>query len=201
MVICNRKFCCCTSTSWTGNYFDFPMLVTWRSLLTSRAWALAGGDAAGQGAGLLVTSDCGLRACWSCYQHWKQRVVMVPILRHWWWWRQKLASWQLSDFRIIMVTRDGNSRLFLLQSEAHIQVGHEQFVHHMVVYLCEGLPEVYHNMSADCLDHGFLSTVCDVVLAAWAVGSEVCLSLIHIARITLKFNGGLTEFGLISLLK
>ena len=43
--------------SWTGKYLNFPMLVRWRSFLTSRAWPLAG-DAGGQGAGLLVTRDC-----------------------------------------------------------------------------------------------------------------------------------------------
>ena len=49
-MIYNRKFSCCTSTSWTEKHFNFPTLVTWRSFITSRAWALAG-DAAGQGAG------------------------------------------------------------------------------------------------------------------------------------------------------
>ena len=41
----------------TWKHFNFPTLVTWRSFLTSRAQALAG-DAEGQGARLLVTSDC-----------------------------------------------------------------------------------------------------------------------------------------------
>ena len=50
MVICNRKFRCCTSTSWREQHLNFPSLVTWRSFITSHAWALAG-DAAGQGAG------------------------------------------------------------------------------------------------------------------------------------------------------
>ena len=50
MVICNRRFSCCTNTSWTEKHFNFPTLVTWRSFITSRAWALAG-DAAGQGVG------------------------------------------------------------------------------------------------------------------------------------------------------
>ena len=63
MAICNRRFRCCTSIHWTGELFNFPTLVTWRSFITSRAQALAG-DAAGQGAGpgaglgLLVTGDC-----------------------------------------------------------------------------------------------------------------------------------------------
>ena len=59
IVICSRWFRCCTSTSWTEVHFNFPTLVTWRSFLTSRAKALAG-DAADQGAGLLVASDCAL---------------------------------------------------------------------------------------------------------------------------------------------
>ena len=50
MVICNRKFRCCTSTSWREKHLNFPTLVTWRSFITSRAKALAG-DTAGQGAG------------------------------------------------------------------------------------------------------------------------------------------------------
>ena len=36
------RFRCCTSTSWTEKHFNFPTLVTWRSFLTSRAWALTG---------------------------------------------------------------------------------------------------------------------------------------------------------------
>ena len=39
-MICNGKFRCCTSTSSTEKHFNFPTLVTWRSFLTSRAWAL-----------------------------------------------------------------------------------------------------------------------------------------------------------------
>ena len=101
----------------------------------------------------------------------------------------------------MMVTRDDDSRLFLLQSEAHIQVGHVQFVHHMVVHVCEDLPEVYHNVSADCVENGFLYQLCQEVLVSWAVGAEVGSSVIHITMITMKFNGGLTEFEFISLLK
>ena len=69
-MICNWRFSCCTSTSWIEKHFNFPTLVTWRSFITSCAWALAG-DAAGQGggapgAGLLVASDCAQGSFWAC---------------------------------------------------------------------------------------------------------------------------------------
>ena len=35
MVICNRKFRCCTSTSWREQHLNFPTLATWRSFITS----------------------------------------------------------------------------------------------------------------------------------------------------------------------
>ena len=73
MVICIRRFRCCTSTSWREKHFNFPTLVTWRSFLTSRAETLAG-DAAGQGAGLLVASDCAGKV--------ELQPIMVLLLAH-----------------------------------------------------------------------------------------------------------------------
>ena len=59
-------------------------------------------------------------------------------------------------------------------------VGNDAHVHHLLIYLCEGLNDTHVGNGGDCeVDVANEVAECrgGTVIAAWAVGGEVCLYL------------------------
>ena len=63
------------------------------------------------------------------------------------------------------------------QFEPVVQPGHEELVHHIIVYKCP-MDRKYINLTYGCDDpkYSYLH-LCPVVYLAWAVGGEVCYFL------------------------